>query len=402
MDTDKSYIILADDITVTKATTLSNKGTSGSETVHTNVIDLGSHSMSITASDSTGYATGWDANKKTTGSTKAIVVGELNADKSVKTKQSLTLIGNYDNQNATGSETAQLVVTNCTGNTANFSVLTGSSLTLKNLKATGTGAFLFPSGDAAYVSVQNCNLTSTGNYVFGTNAATTDNYNIAVNISDSTLTCTYNAGGNDAGDSCVFMVNVATSEELGAKVTNTVMNGERQCAFVRAGTVDFENVTFNEAGATGSSVANRTTKKCWGSGNECEQGAVIIGNRDADTSYTANAVVSLKDCTINNKVSDKAGNGETVYSLLIANDRTSYHPEVTIENLTFAENSADQQITTWITGDGVEGYLFQSGSSVTVTQIASSTAIKTTKDTTDNSNVDSGGNGQAANDADNT
>lgn len=77
------------------------------------------------------------------------------------------------------------------GTNSLFNILTGSAITLDNVDLDTTGSALFPQGDAASVTVKNGSSIMCGVYAVATNAAATDNYQVAIMLEDSSFTSTY-------------------------------------------------------------------------------------------------------------------------------------------------------------------------------------------------------------------
>ena len=182
----------------------------------------------------------------------------------------------------------KLQLNNATYTTANFAVETGCSLTLENVDVNATGSVLFPSGDAASVTVKNSTITTTGVYGIGTNAADTNNYSVVITVENSTI----NMEASD-GDSCGLIINVAGT----MNVSDTTVNGQRQAVIVRAGTASFTNCTLNSKPVKLSWVTGSMYTGSWGSGDEVPYGALIVGNQTSN-SYLADAIVTLENCDL--------------------------------------------------------------------------------------------------------
>lgn len=240
----------------------------------------------------------------------------------------------------------ELVANNNTYTDTCFSAETDSSVTFEDLTVTSTGSVLFPRGDAAEVNIINCDITTTGVYVVGTNAGSEENYGVVINISGSTLT----AERSD-GDTCVVMINVAG--EL--NISDTEIYGQRQGVMVRAGTATLTNVditvdlkcTFGTDRDTRPFAA--TTDGGWNTGNEVSYGALVVGNNTAST-YNANAVVTMTggSLTCTTTIDELKNHTNAIYALRIggSNNTTS----VTLSGTTVSGQVINYNNTATITG----------------------------------------------------
>ena len=218
----------------------------------------------------------------------------------------------------------KLQLNNATYTTANFAVETGCSLTLENVDVNAKGSVLFPSGDAASVTVRNSTITTTGVYGIGTNAATTDNYKVVITVENSTI----NMEASD-GDSCGLIINVAGT----MNVSDTTVNGQRQAAIVRAGTASFTNCTLNSEPVKLSWVTESMYTGSWGSGDEVPYGALIVGNQTSN-SYLADAIVTLENCDLSVAAvtEDDAFKVFAIYAIRLNNDNYKTAITATGEN----------------------------------------------------------------------
>lgn len=176
---------------------------------------------------------------------------------------------------------------NSTGTDAAVIVNKGCSLELNGVTANATGTFLFPCGDAAKVEVCDCTLNVGGVYAVGTNANTSDNYGVIIEITESTINMT-----SDDGDSCAVMINVAGTLNM----ENVKVNARRQGIFVRAGEANLTDVdvTAEIPYLDWEYVKNYANNPAnWGSGNEVPYGALVVGNQK-ETAYKADAIVNIE------------------------------------------------------------------------------------------------------------
>lgn len=202
------------------------------------------------------------------------------------TSTSVVLEKSGDAATALTIKNGTLNLNNHTGANAAINIKTDSSIVLEDLIIESTATVLYPQGDAASVTVDNCNITTSGAYAIATNAATVDNYNVNITVSGSTITMT-------SQDSAALCLNVAGT----MNVTDTTINGQRQAVIVRAGTAAFTGCTISSNSTPLDWVNESMYTGTWGSGNEVPYGALIVGNQTAST-YAADANVTLTGCEI--------------------------------------------------------------------------------------------------------
>ncbi|WP_458861825.1 S-layer homology domain-containing protein [Acidaminobacterium chupaoyuni] len=174
------------------------------------------------------------------------------------------------------------------GTLSNFNIQTNSSITLENVIFDTTGSALYPSGDAASVTVTNSEIKC-GVYAVATNAAKVENYNIVITLTGSTFTSTYGYNKDDASDkfdSSPVMINVpGTLNMFGCTV-----NGTRQGVLVRGGTATIQNSTINLT-AQYAAGKDKYWSGTWGSGDEVPMAAVVVGNRSSAYQYPATCIL---------------------------------------------------------------------------------------------------------------
>lgn len=179
----------------------------------------------------------------------------------------------------------------------------GCSVELDTVVLKTNGSALYPQGDTARVTVNGSKIYC-GVYAVSTNAATVDNYNVVIELKDSTFT-TDTGYENGDGDSCPVLINVP------GKLTmdNCTVNGTRQGVLVRSGNATITNCTINLKstqgldGITGSPLFADNGKyenKNWSSGDEVPMGALIVGNRSKAYQYPATC--ALTDTKVNGRV----------------------------------------------------------------------------------------------------
>lgn len=239
----------------------------------------------------------------------------------------LTLAGGENTVNVQSGKTltiqnGSVVAENASYTSANFKIVTGASIVLDNVDISATGSVLFPQGDAASVTVRNSTITTTGVYAIGTNAATTDNYNVVINVENSVLK-------TDAadGDAAAVMINVAGTLNM----TDVEVVAQRQGIIVRAGTATLKNVTV-DANLEYLSGLDKYNPSAWTSGNEVAYGALVVGNPTVNA-YMADAIVNIEGGSFTCTAADAKVDPFT--AALYAYKGTAYKTEVTATNATF-------------------------------------------------------------------
>ncbi len=170
---------------------------------------------------------------------------------------------------------------------ASLNAITGGSITLENVTLNSNGAALFARGDAAQVNVVNSVINTTGAYGIGTNAATSDNYNVDINVSGSTINC-----NSPTHDSVGAFINVPGT----MTIEDTTINAERQGIVARGGTVDVHNVEINYEFKNHALPVYHDSS--WGSGNELPAAAIVAGNHGS-AAYDYPTDLVLEDVTVN-------------------------------------------------------------------------------------------------------
>lgn len=147
--------------------------------------------------------------------------------------------------------------------------ITGSTVTLDNVKLTSNGTALFPRGDAARVEVVNSEITAPV-YAVGTNAGKVDNYNVEIYIYGSTLKTYYT---DPTSGSITVFVNVPCS----LTIENSYIYGVQNAVMVRCGTATIKNSTLSTP--NGVSLDDINLEATWSSGNEVPFGTLLVGNK---------------------------------------------------------------------------------------------------------------------------
>ena len=168
--------------------------------------------------------------------------------------------------------------------------IAGAKLNVSNINIQSTGCVFYPRGNTAELNITNCAITTTGVFCVATNAGDQAYYGVTINISGSSLTA---AAEND--DDCAIMMNVSGS----LNIENSVITGDRQGLFVRAGDVTVVNseiVVTGDWAAREENDENAYHDGDWQSGNEAPSAAIVAGNRNG--TYFADANVTIENSTI--------------------------------------------------------------------------------------------------------
>ena len=178
------------------------------------------------------------------------------------------------------------------GTAALFNIQKDSSIYLNNVQMDTTGTALFPQGNAARVEVTDSTIDA-GIYAVGTNAATSDNYNVKIVLKDSTFSSKYGYQNNDQ-DGCTVMINVPGTLEMDGC---TVLSN-RQGVFVRGGTATIKNSSITTTGTYTAGVG-KYLDGVWSSGNEVPMAALVVGNRvNEGGAYAYPATCTVENTTI--------------------------------------------------------------------------------------------------------
>ena len=168
--------------------------------------------------------------------------------------------------------------------------IAGTTLNVSNINVQSTGCVFYPRG-AAVLNITNCDITTTGVFCVSTNAGDPAYYGVTINISGSSLTA-----AAENYDDCAIMMNVSGL----LNIENSVITGDRQGLFVRAGDATVVGseiiVTGKWAEGKGEGADQYYDDEAWQSGNEAPTAAFVIGNRNG--TYFADANVSIDNSTI--------------------------------------------------------------------------------------------------------
>lgn len=168
--------------------------------------------------------------------------------------------------------------------------IAGTTLNVSNIKVQSTGCVFYPRGNTAELNITNCDITTTGVFCVSTNAGDPAYYGVTINIADSSLTA-----AAENYDDCAVMMNVSGS----LNIENSVITGDRQGLFVRAGdatVVGSEIIVTGKWAAQEVNDENAYHNEDWQSGNEAPSAAIVAGNRNG--TYFADANVTIENSTI--------------------------------------------------------------------------------------------------------
>ena len=167
-----------------------------------------------------------------------------------------------------------------------FNIQSGSSIKLDNVTYDCTGSALYPQGNAAKVTVIDSTITADV-YAVAINAGQTDNYDVVIDLKDSTFQARL-PSELSKGDSCPVMINIPGKLTMDSC---TVIGG-RQGVLVRGGTAKISNTDI-QLNATYIDGKDKYLDGNWGSGNEVPMAALVVGNRSNAYNYPT-------DCTLSN------------------------------------------------------------------------------------------------------
>ena len=235
----------------------------------------------------------------------------------------------------------KVVSTNrATGDKADLIITAGSSIAIDNVEVDTKGSFLFPCGDAAHVTVTNSTIRC-GVYAVATNANAVTNYNIIIDLQDSTFESKYGYQSPADGDSCVICINVPGVLNM----KNCKVMGTRQGVFVRGGNATIEDSTITLTAVNDSSLYGTPAQYIdsnWGGGDEVPMAALVVGNRVAENgSYKYPATCNLRNVTVTapegyravytyGMNTDKSSNGRAV--TLVYDEKTQFNGEFDVNN----------------------------------------------------------------------
>ena len=154
--------------------------------------------------------------------------------------------------------------------------ITGSTVTLDNVILTSNGTALYPRGDAAAVNVFNNSVVEGGAYAIGTNAGSTNNYNVIVTIKDSTVQTKFD--GETTGGGTAILFNVPGT----LNVENSTVAGVQNAVAARVGTVNIKSSTLTTTEQQlypnfDSFMVGANAE--WDTGNAFPYATLLVGNK---------------------------------------------------------------------------------------------------------------------------
>lgn len=257
----------------------------------------------------------------------------------------------FKDSSVTGNDRGgRLVLDNATYVNFNIGAYTGTILNISNIYVDGAGSTFFPNGDAAELNITSCDVTGDV-YCVGTNAGSTDNYNVRINLRDSKFE-TKSSSHND-GDNCTILLNVKGTLDI----DNCDITGDRQAVIVRAGNANITNSNITVTGEC-RGITDRVDGN-WGEGNEVAPGALIVGNRNGNYNAVADVDVSDTVITVNSSADNNFSaiyvDSNAVHTATIditgANTRVT-GTVTTGQNTTAGQSNINIYAGTYLTKDG--------------------------------------------------
>lgn len=192
----------------------------------------------------------------------------------------------------------------------------GGTVNVENIHVTCTSSAFAPEGKEATVNITNCDVSAMA-YCVSTNAGTQENYNVKINLKDST----FRGDGVNFDNTPVFL-NVAGTLTM----DNCTVIGDRQAVLVRAGdaTITNSNITL-----TGKFTDNNNYESgTWKAGNEVPMAAVLVGDQNSDA-YDAAANVTVTNTTVKSESPKPA-----FYVSAEKGDKAQYNTALTLDKTT--------------------------------------------------------------------
>ena len=176
-----------------------------------------------------------------------------------------------------------------------------ATLNISNINIDSTGCVFYPHGNSAVLNITNSDIKTKGVYCVSTNAGDPAYYGVTINIVGSSLTA-----DAENKDDCAVMMNVSGS----LNIEDSVITGNRQGVFARAGNVTIVDSEIVVTGAWAGTDAGTSYDGKWMSGNEVPTSALIVGNSsDNANSYDADATATIS----NTKITASQGSVPAIY-----------------------------------------------------------------------------------------
>ena len=164
-----------------------------------------------------------------------------------------------------------------------LSVNKGSSVTLENMDYDTDGTALLALGDDATVNVSDSTISGTG-FGIATNAGSSDNYNVDINVKNSSIKSEEAAG---------VLFNVPSSVDI----EDSKIYGDTQGVYIRSGNAVISNTTvYLEEGR--SEAADAFEAQPWQDGNRAPKAAVLFGDswkNGTESSYKGDKSLTLEN-----------------------------------------------------------------------------------------------------------
>lgn len=176
-----------------------------------------------------------------------------------------------------------------------------ATLNISNINIDSTGCVFYPHGNSAVLNITNSDIKTKGVYCVSTNAGDPAYYGVTINIVGSSLTA-----DAENKDDCAVMMNVSGS----LNIEDSVITGNQQGVFARAGNVTIVDSEIVVTGAWAGTDAGESYNGTWQSGNEVPTSALIVGNSsDNANSYNADARATIS----NTKITASQGSVPAIY-----------------------------------------------------------------------------------------
>ncbi len=217
-------------------------------------------------------------------------------------------------------------------------VQSGASLNLDNVSYESDSCAIYPNGDAAKVVVNNSTVEGVS-FGLSTNASKVENYNIIVDVNNSTLSGSMGTG---------LLINIPSI----VKVNKSSICGDDQAVIVRAGNVTLTDCKVSIKEYDKSSYSVDYSKTAWGDGNSVALGYIVLGDRWAEnrtSGYANDKSLTLTNVTFERDA--EGSNGEFYFPYIYAymtntdaNKCTLVIDETTISNVNNATNNGNKPV----------------------------------------------------------
>ena len=214
------------------------------------------------------------------------------------------------------------------GTKAAFNIQTNCSMTLDNVNFITNSTGLYPQGDSANVTVNNCTIIA-GVYAIATNASkeniiASNDAGVQINLSHSefiTTSCVITDNTYDYDD-CTICMNVPGI----LTINDCYIEGNRVALLVRGGHATVTNSTIQYTGLYADK--DKYLDSNWGTGNEVVSAGIVLGNR-YPTAYAYSAELELTKSAI--YVQRKTDRAIYIYE----DSTTEYKATLTASDLTY-------------------------------------------------------------------